>query len=189
PTTQVIDLHGATVLPGLIDAHAHLLGLGDMLRRVNVAGTTSYQEVIDRTKDWAKSIRPGEWILGRGWDQNRWQTKDFPTHEALSRAFPNNPVVLERIDGHALLANAKATELANITAAHAEPSGGRILKLANGDPSGVFIDNAQELIDRAIPASTRADTRKAILAAIAECNRWGLTGVHDPGESAETIAI
>jgi predicted amidohydrolase YtcJ len=189
PTTQVIDLHGATVVPGIIDAHAHLLGLGDMLRRVNVAGSSSYQEVIDRTKAWAKSVRPGEWILGRGWDQNRWQTKEFPTHEALSRAFPNNPVVLERIDGHALLANAKAMELANITAATAEPSGGRILKLANGDPSGVFVDNAQELIDRAIPASTRAETRKAILAAIAECNRWGLTGVHDPGESAETIAI
>jgi predicted amidohydrolase YtcJ len=140
-------------------------------------------------KTWAKNVKPGDWILGRGWDQNRWPTKEFPTHEALSRAFPNNPVVLERIDGHADLANAKTMELARITAATPEPSGGRILKLASGAPSGVFIDNAEGLIERAIPASTRADTRKAILAAIAECNRWGLTGIHDPGESAQTVSI
>ena len=189
PSTRVIDLHGATVVPGIVDAHAHLLGLGNTLRRVNLAGSTSYQEVIDRVRAWAKDVRPGEWILGRGWDQNRWVDKQFPTHEALSRAFPTNPVVLTRIDGHALLANAKAMELAGITPASAEPSGGRILKLASGSPSGVFIDNAEELIGRAIPAATRAETRKAILAAIDECNRWGLTGIHDPGVDAETIAI
>ena len=189
PSTRVIDLHGATVVPGIVDAHAHLLGLGNTLRRVNLAGSTSYQEVIDRVRAWAKDVRPGEWILGRGWDQNRWVDKQFPTHEALSRAFPTNPVVLTRIDGHALLANAKAMALAGITLASAEPSGGRILKLASGSPSGVFIDNAEELIGRAIPAATRAETRKAILAAIDECNRWGLTGIHDPGEDAETIAI
>jgi hypothetical protein len=189
PSTQTIDLHGATVFPGFTDAHAHLLGLGDELRRVNVAGAASYEEVVERVKPWAKNVKPGEWILGRGWDQNRWPSKQFPTHEALSRAFPNNPVVLERIDGHADLANAKAMELAHITAATLEPSGGRILKLASGAPSGVFIDNAEALIERAIPASTRAETRSALLAAIAECNRWGLTGVHDPGESAETVSI
>ena len=198
-STRVIDLHGSTVLPGFTDAHAHLLGLGNLLRRVNLAGSTSYQEVIDRVKSWAKDTKPGEWILGRGWDQNRWATKEFPTHEALSRAFANNPVVLTRIDGHALLANAKAMELAHVTAATVEPSGGRIIRLPSGAPSGVFIDNAQSLIGlfrgsesatgRAMPASTRADTRKAILAAIAECNRWGLTGIHDPGENAETISI
>jgi predicted amidohydrolase YtcJ len=189
PTTQAIDLHGAIVFPGFTDAHAHLVGLGDELRRVNLAGSTSYEEVVDRVKAWAKDVKPGEWILGRGWDQTRWPTKEFPTHEALSRAFPNNPVVLERIDGHAYLANAKAMELARITASTPEPSGGRILKLPSGAPSGVFIDNAEGLLERAIPPSTRAETRKAILAAIAECNRWGLTGIHDPGESAETISI
>jgi predicted amidohydrolase YtcJ len=188
-TTRIIDLHGATVVPGIVDAHAHLLGLGNMLSEVNVVGATSYQEVIDRVKRWAKDVKPGQWILGRGWDQNRWTPKDFPTHDALSRAFPNNPVVLERIDGHALLANAKAMELAHLTATTQEPSGGRIVKLASGAPSGVFIDNAQSLIDAAVPAQSRADTRKAILAAIAECNRWGLTGIHDPGENAATISI
>jgi len=189
PATQVIDLRGATVVPGIVDAHAHLLGLGNMLQRVNLAGSASYEEVIDRVKAWAKDVPPGKWILGRGWDQNRWPTKEFPTHEALSRAFPNNPVVLTRIDGHALLANAKAMELAHVTATTVDPSGGRIIRLANGAPSGVFVDNAKNLIERAIPAATRADNRKAILAAIAEANRWGLTGVHDPGEDAQTIGI
>jgi predicted amidohydrolase YtcJ len=187
--TSVIDLHGATVMPGFVDAHAHLLGLGNTLRRVNVAGSASYGEVIDRVKVWSKDVKPGEWILGRGWDQNRWQSKEFPTHDALSRAFPNNPVAITRVDGHALLANAKAMEVARVSAATADPEGGRIIRLAAGSPSGVFIDNAQDLIGRAIPASTPSDVRKAILAAIAECNRWGLTGVHDPGEDAETIGI
>jgi predicted amidohydrolase YtcJ len=187
--TRVIDLHGAIVVPGIVDAHAHLLGLGNMLSQVNVVGSASYQEVIDRVKAWAKDVKPGQWIVGRGWDQNRWAPREFPTHEALSRAFPQNPVVLERIDGHAVLANAKAMELAHVSATTREPSGGRIVRLASGAPSGVFVDNATSLISGAIPPSSTADTRKAILAAIAECNRWGLTGVHDPGEDATTIAI
>ena len=189
PSARVIDLHGATVLPGIIDAHAHLLGLGNTLRRVNVAGTTSYDEVIQRVKAWSKDVKPGQWIVGRGRDQNRWASKEFPSHDALSRAFPNNPVVLTRIDGHALLANAKAIELAGVSAATADPSGGRIIRLGSASPAGVFVDNAQSLIWRAIPASTRADNRAAILAAITECNRWGLTGVHDAGEDADVIGI
>ncbi len=188
-SARVIDLHGATVLPGLIDAHAHLLGLGNRLRRVNVAGSTSYDEVIARVKAWSKDAKPGEWILGRGWDQNRWPIKEFPTHDALSRAFPDNPVALTRVDGHAILVNAKAMELARVSAATIDPEGGRIIRFPSRSPAGVFIDNAQSLILRMIPASTPADIRKAIIAAIAECNRWGLTGVHDTGEDAETIGI
>ena len=188
-STTVIDLNGATVVPGLTDAHAHLLGLGTTLQRVNLAGSTSYDEVIARVRAWAKNVQPGQWILGRGWDQNRWPTKEFPTHDALSRAFPNNPVVLTRIDGHALLANARAIVLAHVAPSTPDPSGGRIIRTASGAPSGVFIDNAESLITRAIPANTRADKRRATLAAIAEANRWGLTGVHDPGEDAETIGV
>lgn len=188
-STTVIDLGGKTVVPGIIDAHAHLLGLGDMLRRVNLAGSTSYDEVIARVKAFSKDVKPGEWILGRGWDQNRWPSREFPTHDALSRAFPNNPVVLERVDGHAVLANAKAMELARVSAATVDPEGGRLIRLSGGAPSGVFVDNASALIEKAIPASTKDQTRKAILAAIAEANRWGLTGVHDAGASAETIGI
>jgi len=189
PSTLIIDLHGATVVPGITDAHAHLLGLGEMLQRVNLAGSKSYEEVVGRVKAWAKDVGPGAWIQGRGWDQNLWPSKQFPTHDALSRAFPNNPVVLTRIDGHAILANAKAMEAAHVTAATADPTGGRIVRLSSGAPSGVFVDNANSLVYRVIPAPTRADTRKAILAAVAEANRWGLTGIHDPGASAETIGI
>jgi len=189
PSTLVIDLHGATVVPGIVDAHAHLLGLGNTLQRVNLVGSSSYDQVIDRVKAWAKDVKPGVWIQGRGWDQNLWPAKQFPTHEALSRAFPNNPVVLTRIDGHALVANAKAMELSHVTATTADPSGGRIVRLSSGAPSGVFVDNAKSLIERTIPAATRADNRKAILAAVAEANRWGLTGIHDAGEDAETIGI
>ena len=188
-SSQVIDLHGATVLPGFTDAHAHLLGLGNLLQRVNLAGSASYDEVIARVKTWAKDVKPGEWIQGRGWDQNRWPTKEFPTHEALSRAFPENPVVLDRVDGHASLANTSAMRAAGVTAATPDPAGGRIMRLPSGEPSGVFVDNAKALINRAIPAPTRENTRKAILAAIAEANKWGLTGVHDAGESAETVGI
>ncbi|MFL5603624.1 MAG: amidohydrolase [Gemmatimonadaceae bacterium] len=189
PSTTVIDLKGAAVVPGFVDAHAHLLGLGTTLQRVNLAGSPSYDDVIARVKAWARDVAPGAWILGRGWDQNRWPTKEFPSHEALSSAFPNNPVALTRIDGHALLANAKAMQLAGVNASTPDPRGGRIIRLASGAPSGVFVDNAQSLITRAIPSATKADKRKAILAAVAEANRWGLTGVHDAGEDVETVGI
>jgi len=188
-TTRVVDLQGNTVVPGLIDAHAHLLGLGTSLRRVNLVGTTSYQEVVARVVEWAKTVKPGEWIVGRGWDQTRWPGAAFPTHEALSRALPNNPVALSRVDGHALLANAKAMELAGVTAATPDPSGGRIMRSSSGAPSGVFVDNAEELIARAIPESSPEEKRRAILAAIAECNRYGLTGIHDAGQDTATIRI
>jgi len=188
-STRVIDLGGNTVVPGIIDAHAHLLGFGRLLREVNLAGAESYEEVIARVVEWAKTVQPGEWIAGRGWDQTRWATKEFPTHEALTRALPNNPVALGRIDGHALLVNAKAMELGGVSARTRDPSGGRILRLASGAPSGVFIDNAKDLISRAIPAPSVEEKRRAILAAIAECNRWGLTGIHDAGQDAATIQI
>ncbi len=187
--TRVIDLGGNTVVPGIIDAHAHLLGLGAMLREVNLSGASSYEEVVARVTEWAKTIAPGEWILGRGWDQTRWPTKEFPTHDALSRALPNNPVALRRVDGHALLANAKAMQLAGVTARTRDLAGGRIIRSAGGAPSGVFVDNAASLVGKVIPASSPAEKRKAILAAIAECNRWGLVGIHDAGVSASTMAI
>jgi predicted amidohydrolase YtcJ len=189
PSGRVIDLKGESVYPGFIDAHAHLLSLGNTLRRVNVAGSTSYEDVVSSVRAFSKDVRPGEWILGRGWDQNRWPVKEFPTHDALTRAFPNNPVVLTRIDGHALLANAKAMELAHVTAATTDPVGGRIMRAPSGAPAGVFVDNAQDLVSRAIPRASREDNRRAILAAIAECNRLGLVGVHDAGEDAGIIAI
>jgi predicted amidohydrolase YtcJ len=173
----------------MVDAHAHLLGLGTSLLNVKLAGSKTYDEVIAKVVERAKTAKPGEWILGRGWDQNLWPDKKFPTHEALTRAVPNNPVVLTRIDGHALLANAMALKAASVTAATRDPSGGRIERNADGSPTGVFVDNAQDLIGRVVPDLTRGQTRSAILAAIAETNKWGLIGIHDAGASRETIDI
>ena len=187
--TKVVDAGGRTVIPGMVDAHAHLLGLGNSLRNVQLAGSKTYDEVIAKVVERAKTAKPGEWILGRGWDQNLWPDKKFPTHEALSRAVPNNPVVLTRIDGHALLANEMALKAASITPATRDPSGGRIERNTDGSPTGVFVDNAEDLIERVVPELTRDQTRAAILAAIAEANKWGLIGIHDAGASRETIDI
>jgi predicted amidohydrolase YtcJ len=187
--TRILDLHGRTVIPGMIDAHAHLSGLATSLRNVQLAGSPTYDEVIRRIVERARTLKPGEWLEGRGWDQNLWRDKNFPTHEALSRATPNNPVVVSRIDGHALLANAAAMRLAGITAATKDPAGGRIIRLPNGDPSGVFVDNAQGLLRRAVPSTSDATMREATVAAIAESNRWGLTGLDDAGEPRRIIDI
>ncbi|MDO8502567.1 MAG: amidohydrolase [Gemmatimonadaceae bacterium] len=189
PRTRVIDAGGGAVIPGMVDAHAHLLGLGTSLRNVQLAGSKSYDEVIAGVVARAKQMKPGEWIEGRGWDQNLWPDKQFPTHEALSLAVPQNPVVLVRIDGHAILANAMAMRAANVTAATPDPSGGRIIRMPDKSPSGVFVDNAEGLVGRAVPRATRAQTTQAILEAIAEANKWGLVGIHDAGASRSTIDI
>lgn len=188
-STRVVDAQNAVIVPGLVDAHAHLLGLGTSLRNVQLAGSKTYEEVISRVVERARTMKPGEWIEGRGWDQNLWPVKEFPTHEALSRALPDNPVVLTRIDGHAMLANAMAMRLAGITAATRDPAGGRIIRLRDNSPSGVFVDNAESLVARAIPRLTTEQKRDAVLAAISEANKWGLVGVHDAGQPRSTIDI
>ncbi|MEO6211216.1 MAG: amidohydrolase family protein [Gemmatimonadaceae bacterium] len=187
PKTELLDLHGATAYPGFIDAHAHLLGLGIALQSVDLVGVTSYEEIVARVVARAKTAKAGEWIYGEGWDQNRWPVKEFPTHEALSLAVPDHPVVLNRIDGHAMLANAAAMRAAHITAKTPDPSGGRIIRDAKGNPTGVFVDNAQGLIASALPAVTSAQRSELLRAAAAESNKWGLTEVQDMGAERETI--
>ncbi len=189
PHTRVIDVGGATVVPGLVDAHAHLVGLGNALANVNLAGSRSFAEVVERVKARSGATKPGEWIYGRGWDQNLWPDKQFPTHVALSAAFPNNPVVLQRIDGHALVANSMAMRAANVASSTSDPSGGRVIRMPDGSASGVFVDNGQDLIGRAEPPPTREATTRAILAAVAEANKWGLIGIHDAGEPRNVIDI
>ena len=189
PRTERLDLTGRTVIAGMVDAHAHLLGLGQALRTVDLVGTRSYEEVIARVAERAKTARPGEWIRGRGWDQNDWADTRFPTHAALSRVAPNNPVYLTRVDGHAALVNAKALELAQVTATTPDPSGGRFIRDSAGSPTGVLVDNAQGIVGRVIPAVSRAELREQTLAAITEANRWGLTGIHDAGVGPEGIAV
>lgn len=187
--TRVIDLHGKTVLPGLHDAHGHLAGLGAALRNVDLVGTRSYEEVVERVKQRAAQSAQPSWILGRGWDQNDWPETRFPHHEALSRAIPDHPVVLSRIDGHAILVNAKAMELARITKSTPDPEGGRILRDASGNPTGVFVDNAEELIIRAVPAPAAAETREGVRLAMRALNRVGLTSIGDAGAGCGTIGL
>ena len=189
PRTERLNLGGRTVIPGMVDAHTHLLGLGQALRTVDLVGTRSYDEVVARVVERAKTARPGEWIRGRGWDQNDWSDTRFPTHEALSRAVPNNPVYVTRVDGHAALVNAKALELASVTAATRDPDGGRFIRDSSGTPTGVLIDGAQGIVGRVIPATAAPELREQALAAINEANRWGLTGLHDAGVGAEGIDV
>lgn len=189
PGTEVVDAKGSTVVPGIVDAHAHLLGLGISLANVQLMDTRSYDEVIRRVVERVPRVEPGRWIQGRGWDQNKWGDTRFPTHEALTRAVPNNPVVLERVDGHAILANAAAMKAAGITAATKDPAGGRIERDASGNPTGVFIDNASALIERVIPPASRNEIREATLAAIREMHRHGLVGIHDAGEPRAVIDV
>src|SRR5258708_1683407 len=182
-----VDASNATVLPGLTDAHGHLYGLGVALDTVNLVGPSSYDEVINRVKERAAHASPGEWILGRGWAQNRWPTKDFPTKEALDTAIPDHPVWLRRVDGHAGLANSAALRAAGITAATHDPDGGRILRDDMGEPSGVFIDTAQALVDGRMPAESFELRKKRILAAAHAIAANGLTEMHDAGAEGETI--
>jgi predicted amidohydrolase YtcJ len=189
PNTHVIDATGRTVIPGMVDAHAHLFGLGEFLRSIDLTDTRSYDEIVSRVGARVKQATAGGWVIGRGWDQNKWGNTRFPTHEALSSVSPNNPVVLERIDGHALLANAAAMRAAGVTAATKDPAGGRIEREANGAPTGVFVDNAMEIIDRVIPPMSHDEMTSTALAAVKESNRWGLTGLHDPGEPRAVLDV
>jgi predicted amidohydrolase YtcJ len=188
-STRVIDLGGRTVIPGMVDAHGHVDNLGLALRTVDLTGTTSYDQVIARVTEHAKTMRPGQWIIGRGWDQNDWGDTRFPTHEKLTAAVPNNPVYLTRIDGHAGLANAAAMKAANVSAATKDPEGGKIERGTGGAPAGVFVDNAQGLIERVVPRATRDEVKAEIQAAIAEAQKWGLTGVHDAGATGQALEI
>jgi predicted amidohydrolase YtcJ len=189
PQTRRLDLEGKTVIPGMVDAHVHLLGLGRALRIIDLVGTRSYEEVIARVVERARDVPEGEWIRGRGWDQNDWAVTEFPTHEALSEAVPDHPVYLWRVDGHAVLVNRKALELAGVTAATVDPDGGRFIRDADGNPTGVLIDLARRAVTAVMPPLSERERREAVLAAIAEANKWGLTGVHDAGVSDTTIAV
>ena len=188
-STKIVDLHGNTVLPGFADAHIHVLGVGQALRNVDLVGVKTFEEVVARVVARSKDMKPGEWILGRGWDQNLFPSREFPTHELLSRALPDYPVVLGRIDGHALIANAKAMALAGVTARTQDPVGGRIVRDAAGNPTGVFVDNAKSLVERAVPSSSHEELKKALVAAIANLNSWGLTSAHDAGEGPTVTGI
>jgi hypothetical protein len=176
----------AFVMPGLQDAHGHLLGLGTALAEVDLVGTKSFDEVVARATQRAATLPAGTWVVGRGWDQNDWADTAMPHHRALSAAVPAHPVWLLRIDGHAGLANQLALQLAGVTRDSVVGLGGEILRDDAGEPTGVLVDDAMAAIE--LPRPTPAQLRERLLAAQRECLRHGLTCVHDAGVDAATLA-
>ncbi len=185
---KVIDAKGQTMLPGLIDAHGHVLGWGLNLIRVDLKGSESEQMAVERVQAFRKQNRDLNWVLGRGWNQVLWPEKSFPTAKTLDKAFPDTPVWLRRVDGHAGWANSAAMKLAGINGDTQAPSGGEIVRDDKGQPSGVFIDNAMALIEQQIPALTQAEQARVLRAAMTDLARLGLTSVHDAGVGHDTLA-
>ena len=187
-----IDLCGGVALPGLQDAHGHFEALGAALEAVDLRGCTSYAELIERVRARAAQLPVGTWVEGRGWDQNLWSTPEFPHHAALSAATLDHPVLLQRVDGHALLANAHAMKLAGLAGprdSEAVGEGGRMLLDREHLPTGVFVDDACELVQRAVPPPSRETRERRFLAAQSQLLSLGLTAVHDMGIDREGIAI
>ncbi len=203
PATRIVDLKGALAVPGLSDAHVHFTGVGEAARNLKLANAKSWADIVRMVGDAAQKARPGEWILGRGWHQEKWSevpspnVDGFPLHEALSRASPNNPVWLTHASGHAGFANALAMKMAEVNKTTADPAGGQILKDKDGNPTGLFNERAQALVgdalarDRATrtPAQVEADLRQVIALASQEALSKGLTSVDDAGSPAPTIDV
>jgi predicted amidohydrolase YtcJ len=183
-----IDLGGRAVLPGLVDAHGHLMYLARLRLTLDVAGLASEAACAGRVAARAAAARPGEWIAGRGWDQNRWPGARFPTRASLDRAAPDHPVALVRVDGHAIWANSTALRIAGVDRHTPDPPGGRLERDGSGEPTGVLVDTAQELVRRVEPRPGPAQLEDAVRAAIADCLAVGLTGVHEMGADLEALA-
>ena len=184
--TKTIDAEGKTITPGLIDAHCHFFGLGLAEQKVRLEGTKSYNEVIERLVAFQKEKNLA-YITGRGWDQNDWELKEFPTKEKLDSTFPNTPVAIRRVDGHALLANQAAIDLAGVTV-NTKFSGGDILK-KDGKLTGIFIDKPMSLIGSKIPTETLETYINALKDAEQICFDQGLTTVNDAGLSKMAIEL
>jgi predicted amidohydrolase YtcJ len=179
----------ATIVPGLADAHGHLASLGRSLSIVSLDGLHTAAEVGPRLAQASRSAFQGEWLLGRGWDQNDWTEKAFPSKTLLDAAKPGVPVFLSRVDGHAAWVSSEALKRAGITRDTKDPPGGRILRDAAGEPTGVLIDNAIDLVSAKIPAPTVAERETRLKAALETCAKLGLTAVHDAGMDKDTFEL
>lgn len=186
PATKHVALAGF-VLPGFADAHAHPLMLGELLGTLSLHGVSKAQ-TLDLVRQAARSVPAGQWIKGDRWEESYWQPAVFPTAAELDSVSGNHPVILSRIDGHAIWVNSRAMQLAGVTRASADPPGGRIVRDPSGAPSGVFVDEAMDLVQRAVPPATPAMLERRLRQAFAQYLKWGLTSVHDAGEPAPVIA-
>jgi predicted amidohydrolase YtcJ len=187
-TTRIFDAAGLTVIPGLVDAHAHLAGLGTRLSVLDLTPAGSASGVRGLVLERAKTASPGEWIQGRGWDQNDWEVKEFPIWRDLEGT-ESHPVYLRRVDGHAAWINRTALELCGIGPDTPDPEGGRIVRDGEGMPTGILVDNAIELVTKIIPEPSFDERVRRMKLALAECLRFGLTGVHDAGVGEKDLEV
>ncbi len=186
---RVVDGKGRTLLPGLIDAHGHVMGLGAMTLQADVTGTTSLDAALAKIKAFAATHKSDPWVLGRGWNQVIWKLDRFPTAKELDAVVSDRPAFLSRIDGHAGWANTAALKLAGITKETRDPIGGRIERDAEGNPTGVFVDAAMELVGSKIPPPTDAQLNAALSSALQMMASVGLTGVGDAGIDLHTFKL
>lgn len=184
-----LDAKGRTLIPGLIDAHGHVLGLGIGLRQLDLSATTSLADAQTKIAAYGQANAAQEWVRGRGWNQILWGLGRFPTAAELDSAHAARPVWLERVDGHAGWANSAAMKLAGISKATKDPAGGKIVRDAAGNPTGVFIDAAMALVEKHIPPPSAGEKEKALEAALGHLASLGLTGVHDMGVSPDAWAL
>jgi predicted amidohydrolase YtcJ len=203
PTTRVIDLKGALAVPGFIDAHVHFTGVGEAARNLKLGTAKTWDEIVRMVGDAAKKAKRGEWIVGRGWHQEKWSevpaanVEGFPVHDALTRVSPDNPVWLTHASGHAGFANALAMKIAEVSKTTPDPDGGKILRDKNGNPTGLMNERAQALVGAALArdratrtaAQIDADLRGVIELASREALAKGLTSVHDAGSPPSTIEV
>lgn len=187
PDAKLIDAHGNTLLPGLIDAHGHVIGLGDNLSQLDVRGAKSVDEVTNKLKVFADNKQG--WIIGRGWNQELWADTRFPTAKDLDKVVNDRPVVLSRVDSHAIWVNSKALELAGITAQTKAPEGGEIIKDEFGNPTGIFVDKAESLITQHMPAPSKQDISDSLDAAGKHLLSLGITSTHDAGIDKTTWEV
>jgi len=183
---NIIDAKEQIIVPGFIDAHCHFLGLGNSLQQIDLVGTNSFDEVINKIIDYAKTHN-SKYIRGRGWDQNDWENKEFPDNKLLNKLFPNTPMVLKRIDGHASLVNQAALDLGNVTVDSRVDGGELVIK--DGKLTGILIDRAQQLVMEYWPKPNRKDLEDMLLEAEKICFSFGLTTVNDAGLDRKAIEI
>ena len=190
PATRTIDLAGRTVIPGLVDAHAHLQNLGATLARVDLRGATSIEECVERAAAMHAELPEGAWLIGHGWDQNDWEVQEFPTTAPLDAAFGDRPVLFDRIDGHAVWVNSEALRRGGIDTTTADPVGGEIVRdPETGEATGVLVDTAQRFVTAQIPEPSDAEIELRYRRAIEACVRLGITGVHDMGVSMRELEV
>ncbi|WP_111670822.1 amidohydrolase [Algoriphagus litoralis] len=199
-STEVIDLQGKTMTPGLIESHAHLMGIGYNKLEIDLMYVKTYDELIEKVAEAAAKAKPGDWITGRGWHQDKWlqmpdkTVKGFQTHDALTAVTPNNPVYLAHASGHASFVNKKAMELAGITPLRSEKptqevEGGEVLRDELGNPTGVLVERASTLVSKLIPEETPERAEEALTLALKELAEKGITSFHDAGSGQDVIDL